>query len=70
MGNFVTFELTDAEVEALRSLGWGKGRSDLICQAIIRDYIRRHEMKARRHARRRGNPAPLGADQRARDSGL
>ena len=66
MEHFVSFELTDADIESLRNLGWGHGRSDLVCQTIVRDYIRRNQAKAARAAaRRRLDPA-----SRARNAGL
>ena len=49
---FINFELTTAEAQELRGLEWGRGRLDLMCQGIVRDYLRRMRHKAARHARR------------------
>jgi hypothetical protein len=53
MANFVSFELSDSELQELRAAGWGSGRTDLMCQSIVRDYLRRMRFKRARQDRRK-----------------
>ena len=65
--NPICFELTDLELQQLHQVWWGGGSDDLICQAIVRDYLRRMNAKA---ARRAGKIDRADQAQSARRAGL
>ncbi len=65
MGNPISFELSDAELQLLRDLGWGRGRTDLMCQTIVRDYLKRMQAKAARIARKIQRADRAGSARRA-----